>query len=485
MKRILLFAFAATLASLVSCQKENVEPKDSDSVYPEFTATIDSKDSKTTVNVSDGKVSWESTDEITVSDDTNSAVYKIKSIDGSGKATFEVKDNTQPVLTGSSFTATYGTAPSTSQTYSATAGKLYMTAPATATKSFTFTVQCGLMKLNLNKSSESVKTIIVTGTPTGGSETTYTLTCETAQSIATATDFYVALPAGDYNKIEIYNSKSHLCILNASSGVTISTNTIKPVTIGASKINFTLPGLFSVTTTKKVRFSPGNLQAVYNSSSKSYTWQFAQHQYDYIGNKAGNTTIGNQTNGAVVDLFGWSTSATNYGINTSEDARDYSGNFKDWGATMGSGWRTLSSTEWNNLCGWGSGAGNRTQTNRFAKAMVNGVKGFLIFPDGYNGTTEVTGVTGIATVNATYASFPTSSIPAATWTTMEAAGCVFIPAAGYRDGSIVSSAGSSGDYWSSTPYGKSDAYYICFGSFAVVVDYVYRYSGQSVRLVRE
>ena len=36
---------------------------------------------------------------------------------------------------------------------------------------------------------------------------------------------------------------------------------------------------FSVSATKKVRFSPGNLQ--YQASTK--TWRFAEHQYDYIG----------------------------------------------------------------------------------------------------------------------------------------------------------------------------------------------------------
>ena len=64
---------------------------------------------------------------------------------------------------------------------------------------------------------------------------------------------------------------------------------------------------------------------------------------------------------------------------------------------------------------------------------------------------------------------------------------IFLPAAGYRNGSSLSRAGYSGYYWSSTPYGNRDdyAYYLDFSSSSFYMYYDYRYYGQSVRPVIE
>lgn len=66
------------------------------------------------------------------------------------------------------------------------------------------------------------------------------------------------------------------------------------------------PGLFSVSSTKTVSFSKGNLQ--YKASDN--TWRFAEHQYDYIGSE--NNAI-SSTNSNYIDLFGWGTSGWNSG----------------------------------------------------------------------------------------------------------------------------------------------------------------------------
>lgn len=277
MKKIMIFAAFAALLSVASCQKEAV---DNSVESPVFTATI-AGDSKTTLNLSDGKIAWESNDEITVKDAASAtAIYKIASIDpATGKATFVIKDG-QTALGVGPYSATYGAEPSTSQTYSETAGKLYMTAPATETNSFTFTVACGLMKLNLTKAGESVKSVAVTGTPNGGSETTYTLNCSTAVSIELGANFCVALPDGSYTKIVITNSSDEVCTLDANSPVVVTNNHIRPVKIEESKITFqanipegALSGVFSVSPTKKVRFSKGNLY--YNGTD----FKFENNQY--------------------------------------------------------------------------------------------------------------------------------------------------------------------------------------------------------------
>ncbi len=236
MKKTMILAAFAALISLASCQKEEVIDNNGTdkNASPVFTASIAGA-TRTTVNLTDGKVAWEESDEITVTDAASaSAVYTIESIDATtGKATFVIKSG-ETSLGDGPYTATYGAEPATAQTYSATAGKLYMTAPETSNNSFTFTVQCGLMKLNLTSPDESVKSIAVTSS----TDATYTLTCTEAQSIATAKDFCIALPAGSYTKIEITNAKDVTCTLNSTNGVAVAANHIKPVTFGADKLNF-------------------------------------------------------------------------------------------------------------------------------------------------------------------------------------------------------------------------------------------------------
>ena len=78
-----------------------------------------------------------------------------------------------------------------------------------------------------------------------------------------------------------------------------------------------LSGYFSVSAEKTVAFSQGNLRAYTSDNGTTWKWTFAEHQWDYVGNNAANNGVsGDATvafNGSV-DLFGWSTAATKYGI---------------------------------------------------------------------------------------------------------------------------------------------------------------------------
>lgn len=68
---------------------------------------------------------------------------------------------------------------------------------------------------------------------------------------------------------------------------------------------------------------------------------------------------------------------------------------------------------------------------------------------------------------------------------MEAAGAVFLPAAGFRVGTDARDVGYYGDYWTSTIYNERDAHYLSFSSRNLQADYnYYRYCGFSVRPVR-
>ena len=94
-----------------------------------------------------------------------------------------------------------------------------------------------------------------------------------------------------------------------------------------------LTGAFSINADgDKIAFSKGNLQATYGGSD--WTWAFAAHQYDVIGDAVANTAItgsGTVSANGTVDLFGWSTAATYYGINNTKVSGKHPGDFIDWG----------------------------------------------------------------------------------------------------------------------------------------------------------
>ena len=242
-----------------------------------------------------------------------------------------------------------------------------------------------------------------------------------------------------------------------------------------------LTGAFTINADgDQVQFSSGNLQATYNGSS--WSWAFAANQWDFIGNSAGNTSIngnGTVSENGTVDLFGWVgasstwTGAAQYGISnsTATNNTDGYGNNdsealkSDWGNTIGTGWRTLTSAEWTYLfntrtVNGGKGSGKSYTLN----ATVGSKMGVVIYPDNYTG----------------------SVYSGSDWATFEAAGCVFLPAAGSRFMSSVKNAGS-GCYWSSSPY-SSGADFACRVYFTSddlnLANTGDRNDGNSVRLVR-
>lgn len=240
----------------------------------------------------------------------------------------------------------------------------------------------------------------------------------------------------------------------------------------------------------KVVFAPGNLQATWDGAS--WSWAFAAHQWDYVGNAAANTSInGNGTISGIgtVDLFCWSTSATTYGIHNSYDYRTYSGDFVDWGNTIGSGWRTLTNSEWifvsesRTSGSTVNGTPNACYTLATINTDITGVNGLILFPD------DITVANGEAaswgSING--ASAWGTKCTTAQWTALAAKGCVFLPAAGWRDESQDPSVClGAGLYWSSTTYNSQDAKAISFveNEFIANDDFC-RECGNSVRLVRE
>ena len=256
--------------------------------------------------------------------------------------------------------------------------------------------------------------------------------------------------------------------------------------------------LFSVSSTKQVVFSRGNLRATYNGSS--WNWAFAEHQYDYVGNGVANTRIngnGTVSENGTVDLFGWSNGTDNhYGIHNSQEDSDYNGAFVDWGdlITDSYTWRTLTKDEWKYLL--------RTRTPntivagtanaRMVKVALNTgsktVKGLLIFPDNYAGPTESNSDITWANINGFNNDY-TTTITAAGWSVLDAFGCVFLPSGGYRyEGNKVDTWDDYGGYWSSVVLdnNSSRSYYMyCKNNNFNWESDDFHHRGHSVRLVHD
>ena len=254
-------------------------------------------------------------------------------------------------------------------------------------------------------------------------------------------------------------------------------------------------GQFSVSGSQKVYFSKGNLQ--YQPSTN--TWQFASHQYDYISDD--NSNIDQYYNGWI-DLFGWGTSNFMHGAtcyqpwSMSQSYNDYyvygssSSNLydqtglADWGVNAVSNggnqtrvWRTLTKNEWAYLFQ----TRNTASGLRYAKAEVEGKNGVILLPDNWSTSTYT-----LQNANSDNASFDSNVISSSSWSILQSAGAVFLPAAGSRAGTTVSGADASGYYWSSTCYNEHYASLLGFNNTSLSpYQNDYKYYGQSVRLVCE
>ena len=263
-----------------------------------------------------------------------------------------------------------------------------------------------------------------------------------------------------------------------------------------------------------VLFSKGNLRATRTSSS--WSWSFAENQWDYVGNAAGNTTVTSSSPftssaaGVVVDLFGWVgassswTSVNRFGVTSSTTLNNVNGYGnvtgeslkQDWGTLaitnggqeLESSWRTLSSAEWNYILNTRTGATvNSTANARYTLATINtngtSCNGMILFPDGV--VLAAGEATTWGTINAK--SDWTTKCTIAQWTALEEKGCVFLPAAGRRtNGTTVTKVNEFGHYWTSTGgLDGSNSYSLHFQPGNLLYNsHNNRNYGMSVRLVR-
>ena len=235
---------------------------------------------------------------------------------------------------------------------------------------------------------------------------------------------------------------------------------------------------FSVSATKKVIFSPGNLQ--YHPANNE--WRFALSQTDYIGRDNLNKS---STYNGWIDLFGWGTG--NNPTNKNKDNEEYS-TFVDWGVNKigddePNTWRTLTYDEWYYLRWYRPNA-----ADLIGVAQVNGVNGLVILPDAWECPEGVIFKPGFAddVCQECYANYQTISI--SDWEKLEVAGAVFFPAAGRHSHPYFFEEYKKGTYWSSTDGGpeyEGSALALELSSFGAYVSYNTVYYGFSVRLVKD
>lgn len=321
-----------------------------------------------------------------------------------------------------------------------------------------------------------------------GSMTNTTVTFDLPSALTTMRDVVLNIPVPTGNVgafyVEAYNEGDLLMRTRQTSGVTMARKQ-------GRKAMASLP-VFTTLSGTKVVFSPGNLRAGTTDGGSSWDWSFAAPQYVVVGNAPGNNSVTTSsglisTPNGTVDLFGWSTASTHFGIHQSSAASTYSGDFLDWGANeigpyAADTWRTLGVTEWNSLLKSRDASTVGTTPNaRYAKAKVNDVPGVILFPDQY---THPTGVAVPSNINDGTSSFAGNVYNVDDWGKMELAGCVFLPAAGTREATTITKVGSECNYWSNYSPAADQAGIMSMTGSELAIDAPSRHYGQAVRLVR-
>ena len=245
-----------------------------------------------------------------------------------------------------------------------------------------------------------------------------------------------------------------------------------------------LNGVFSVGEGKKVVFSKGNLQ--YNAVLGEHVradgtkapgmWQLAEEQWECL--KEDNAKASDSYDGWI-DLFcfgadGWKGGvkeyqpySKNYQLNNFILGNDVKAGltgeyaYADWGmynAISNAGnkpglWRTLTSAEWIYLF-----TERPNARELFSKACVNGINGYILLPDDW------IPISGLE-VKVSPSTYAINSFTANEWNIMQTFGAVFLPAAGYRNGTLMAYDNQAGLYWSSTADDYTYIYAIVFSEF--------------------
>lgn len=247
----------------------------------------------------------------------------------------------------------------------------------------------------------------------------------------------------------------------------------------SSKEEGTVNGVFSVSETKQVKFSSGNLQYTKSTS----TFQFAEHQWTVLGNKDKDFDEKD-----TFDLFAWGSgdNPRPERLESEEGAK-----FTDWGVNPianggGYKWRTLTNEEWDYVV-----MKRPNAINLIAYGMVESVKGLILLPDEWQ---QPDGVQFTSLADTVEAKFDIINVKnrtketdltvlnaydATTWQKMEDAGAVFLPFTSWKYSENGEPTG--GSYWSTIDSAMDFDYTFIWPDRGVSID-AFEYA---VRLVKD
>ncbi len=529
-----LFGFAAIILAFAACNKiEPIETPEQSNLQAgiPFTATVIKPASKALSDAgSTVTASWAENEKValiyTVSETKYLDVANIDSVDGSGNATISAKLSATPAdntlvtviypasavdasskeLKADLLTAQKGNligSDSISEKYDVRIGSGNFSVAGSAA-SFKANVslvnQFVIWKLTLNAVATELR-VTIDGVD-------YVVTPWSATN-----PIYVALPAISGKAISFKATEGGVGYYFSVPSLTLAAGTYYQTNLSSVlKTNpGRLGGQFSVSSTKKVYFSKGNLQWFYGGNihkTKSATavntpiaekdynggvFTFADNQWDISGATGNNSTvrragligsyINDFTSAQRIDLFMYASSGYRYSngdyhfkpfaiCNSSYWGGSYAygpassgidGTNNDWGvfnAILNGGdetdqWRTLTQSEWAYLANERANA-----VNRRGVGTVNGIRGVILLPDDWAGS-AITALTNTITIG-------NSDKPASInwtdnvysdteWAVMEANGAVFLPAAGTLDPGNnavgyynVSDTNAGSSYWTSS-----------------------------------
>jgi len=326
-----------------------------------------------------------------------------------------------------------------------------------------------LPKATFSSNDEGVARVSAAGLVTAVSKGTATITAQYAGKSATATvnvsddlqilkdgqqvssltvlqDCQVQLTTNAPGAVQWSSDNTSIAQVNTSgivSGISIGTCAVTAQfgTLSASvtiNVKENKRG-FYVSETQQVEIAPGNLQ--YNLDT--YHWRFAPNPWDICGK---DNELIDTHNDVWIDLFGNMTgkTPTNYSV-VESDYPSY--NQHDWGVNKiqrgtetdsADTWQSLKPSEWNYILY------NRPDASSLmSTATVEGVSGLVLLPAGWEKPSGIAIQTGLGSCSR-------NVYTAAQWKLMQAAGAVFMPQAGNRQGKDYR--GGVGSYWIAYDY---------------------------------
>lgn len=335
-----------------------------------------------------------------------------------------------------------------------------------------FSNEGGIFRMTI----KSQETVSVTRIAVSADELSSPVILDCGQGVSLSSEgtvFHIAMPVGEYSNVKVTITRGNdlaICTRKLTSkNLVIENSAISPAIFTVRDFALpegALPGVFSVSETKKVLFSKGNLWCDTDTNPTAANFHFEDSQY--VG-----SNLRNETSNSHISHFMWTETAAE------AVALQYNGtvatkffaasNFKVGDVD---GWMTLTDKEWLYLLGNYSTAPNFRYSKMKKNVEIDGMNYcIVIVPDNWD--TDVTPIS--------------ESYDAAAWAEAEAQGAVCIFPAGCRNHSgneNVVYYGSNGFYWSSNAKDNTSAYTVTISKNNMTKnDYNSRSMALSVRLV--